>query len=137
MKTSNGSTETGYRMRQVPFLHYPYVLGKQVCGTSGKISKISSDPVHISLQIPLAEQQHVLITRVCILAELAFSQPKRDDVLELCLRLIIQHTLIIHIWCPCLKVKRYDGFQLLSEHGNLYFLLHDIGVQITPFFWRN
>ena len=30
------------------------------------------------------------------------------------------------------RVKRYDGLQLLNEHGDLYFLLHKFGVQIIP-----
>ena len=30
------------------------------------------------------------------------------------------------------RVKKYDGLQLLNEHGDLYFLLHKFGVQIIP-----
>ena len=31
------------------------------------------------------------------------------------------------------QVKRYDGLQLLIENTDLYFLLHNFGVQIIPF----
>jgi len=30
-------------------------------------------------------------------------------------------------------INRYDGVLLLNEQGDLYILLHNIGVQIIPF----
>ena len=50
-------------------------------------SNISSDPV--SSDPTCREELHGFITRARILAELPFSQPKKDDVLELCLHLTI------------------------------------------------
>ena len=35
------------------------------------------------------------------------------------------------------QVKRCDGLMLLKEHSELYFLLHDFGVQIIPFKLEN
>ena len=32
-----------------------------------------------------------------------------------------------------IKIDRYDGDLLLNEHGDLYFVLHNFGVQIMPF----
>ena len=32
-----------------------------------------------------------------------------------------------------IDIDRYDGVLLLNEQGDLYILLHNIGVQITPF----
>ena len=31
------------------------------------------------------------------------------------------------------QIDRYDGVFDLNEHGDLYFLLHNFGVQIIPF----
>lgn len=32
-----------------------------------------------------------------------------------------------------IDIDRYDGVLLLNEQGDLYILLHNIGVQIIPF----
>ena len=32
-----------------------------------------------------------------------------------------------------IEIDRYDGVLLLNEHGDLYFLLHNFGVQIICF----
>ena len=32
-----------------------------------------------------------------------------------------------------IEIDRYDGVLLLNEHGDLYFLLHNFGVQFIPF----
>ena len=31
------------------------------------------------------------------------------------------------------ELDRYDGDLLINEHGDLYVLLHNFGVQIIPF----
>ena len=61
----------------------------------------------------------------------------REDVNDPLARAFREHGEFFLFQPTIIDIDRYDGVLLLNEQGDLYILLHNIGVQIIPFKSRN
>ena len=55
---------------------------------------------------------------------------KNHVIRRISARAFREHGIVFH---KIDQVKRYDCLWLMNEHGDLYFLFHNFGVQIVPF----